>query len=155
MNAPFSFVLARKESVMNMRKLAAMIVASGAVVIALDPTAGAQPASPKIVAKPDSVMVNTVTKLTGRYFPPNSKLTIEECSETNWIVPQNPCDTTNVIHVKTNASGTFVHKLTAEVCPGASAAPGFAEICYVGEPKPQGVDTIALVGAEQITVTGP
>jgi hypothetical protein len=149
------FGSSREEKVMNIRKFTAVIVASGAAVV-LGPIAGAQAASsPKIVAKPNSVMVNTATRLTGGHFQPDSKLTIEECSETNWIAPQNPCDTTNVIHVKTDASGSFVHKLTAEMCPGTAATPGFTQNCYVGEPVPQGIDTIALVGAEQITVTGP
>lgn len=140
---------------MNVRKTIATVMASGAAVV-LGPVGGAHATSaPKIVAVPDSVMVNTATKLTGTHFPPNSTLTIKECSQTTWIVPQNPCTTNNVIQVKTNAYGSFVHKLTAEVCPGPAVPPGFAELCYVGEPVPRGIDTITLRGAEQITVTGP
>ncbi len=130
---------------------------AGAATISLAFAGQATAAStPKIVAHPASVMVNTATKLFGYNFPADSKLTIEECSKTGWIVPQNPCDTTNEIHVTTNSAGSFVHKLTAQVCPGGvTKLPGFQEICYVGEPKPSGIDTVFLVGAAKITVTGP
>jgi hypothetical protein len=32
---------------------------------------------------------------------------------------------------------------------------GFQETCYVGVPHPRGIDTIVLVGAAKIVVTGP
>jgi hypothetical protein len=118
-----------------------------------DPTA----APPHIVARPDNLMVNTDTTLTGTGFPPDRTLTVEECSETTWIVPQNPCATSNIIHVHTTLTGRFRHEMKAEVCPapGSIAPPGFAERCYVGVPRPTGVDVIVLVGAARITVTGP
>ena len=29
------------------------------------------------------------------------------------------------------------------------------ETCYIGEPHPRGIDTVALIGAAKITVTYP
>jgi hypothetical protein len=102
-------------------------------------------------------MVNTDTHLVGTGWPADKTLHISECSQRSWIVPQNPCATSNMISVTTNASGDFKTTLTAAVCPGASGSDsfGFSETCYVGVPHPVGVDTIKLVGAAKITVTGP
>jgi hypothetical protein len=114
---------------------------------------------PHIVARPHSVMVNSKTQLTGTGFPSKSTLTIEECSQTTWVVTQSPCDTRNVLKVKTDAQGRFHHGLTAETCPASGTAagspPGFSQTCYVGEPVVQGIDTETLAGAATITVTGP
>jgi hypothetical protein len=125
------------------------------VGLTTSPLASAVPA-PKIVVVPSSIMVNTHMKVTGKNFPALAKVTIEECPRSGWIVPQNPCDTTNVLHVTTNAKGRFSHLMVAQVCPGGTTtSPGFSETCYVGEPSPRGIDTVTLVGAAQITVTGP
>ena len=117
------------------------------------------PPTPTIVANPTNVMVDTATTLTGTDFPANATLTIKECSRTTWIVPQDPSATSNVTTVATNANGQFHAKMTAAVCPSTQptpvATPGFVQNCYVGEPLPQGIDTMALVGATAITVTGP
>jgi hypothetical protein len=110
--------------------------------------------SPRIVARPDSIMVNGTTSLTGKHFPARATLTIEECSAPNWIAPQSPCDSSNAVAVHTNGGGNFKATMKVLTCPPTSA-PGFSQICYVGEPKGTGVDTVTLVGAEQITVTGP
>ena len=75
------------------------------------------PPVPTLGADPVSVMVGTTTKLTGTNFPANAALTIKECSQTTWIVPENPCATSNVITVATNSIGDFDATLTAEVCP--------------------------------------
>jgi hypothetical protein len=118
--------------------------------------AGASGSSPHIVAKPDNVMVNTTTLLYGRNFAPSTSLTVKECGAKNWIVPQNPCDSTNSVTVTTDKQGRFKSSFKVQTCPsGASTPPGFSEKCYIGVPKPNGVDTIALVGATGITVTGP
>jgi len=100
-------------------------------------------------------MVNTAIKLIGTHFKSNSTIDIRECSETLWIVPQDPCATTNSIAVKTNSRGRFVSSFTLQTCPGASSTPGFSETCYVGDPTPSGVDTISLIGGASLTVTGP
>ncbi len=44
------------------------------------------------------------------------------------------------------------------VCPAASSAtvPGTSsKKCFIGVPTPEGVDTVVLVGAVQVTVTRP
>jgi hypothetical protein len=125
-----------------------------ASLVAAPSTAEARSPSPRIVARPDSVMVLMTTRLTGTHFTAGKRITIEECSEKNWIAPQDPCDTTSSVKVKTDATGRFTAVLTAHPCPG-SATPGFDQTCYVGEPDPTGIDTIGLVGAKAITVTGP
>ncbi|HXQ62213.1 MAG TPA: hypothetical protein VN796_07760 [Acidimicrobiales bacterium] len=138
---------------------AAAVVAGGIVTDAFVVSpAGATTTTPKphIVAKPNSVMVNHTTKLTGKHFPASKKLTIEECSQSIWVVMSNPCDTDNTITVKTNAQGEFQAVFTVHTCPDTGTTPpGFAEKCYIGEPEPSGIDTISLVGAVTITVTGP
>lgn len=117
------------------------------------------PPTPTIVTDPVSVMVGAATKLTGTNFPADATLTIKECSQTTWIVPEDPCVTSNVISIATNSNGDFVTTMTAEVCPSPTptpvAGPGFVQNCYLGQPVPQGIDTITLVGASRITVTGP
>ena len=104
-------------------------------------------------------MVGTATKLTGTNFSANATLTIKECSQTTWIVPENPCATSNVITIATSSNGDFETTMTAEVCPSPTptpvAGPGFVQNCYIGKQVPQGIDTITLIGATRITVTGP
>jgi hypothetical protein len=101
-------------------------------------------------------MVNTATKLIGRNFKPSTTYTVKECGMTSWSVPQNPCDSTNSIVVTTNAHGGFKSAFIVQTCPsGANSSPGFSQTCYIGVPTPSGIDTIALVGAARITVTGP
>ena len=138
--------------------VAALTLISGAVVGVFSISAGATSAaaSPHIATHPHSVMVNGSTTLIGTNFKPRKSITIKECSETTWIVPQSPCDSTNSIVVKTNSHGEFTSSFTVQTCPGGtSTAPGFSETCYIGEPTPSGVDVINLVGAAKITVTGP
>jgi len=110
--------------------------------------------SPHIVARPDSVMVNNTTKLTGKHFTASKRITIEECAQSTWVVTANPCDSSNAIKVKTNPHGKFEAVFRVHTC-ATTTAPGFAETCYIGEPTPSGVDTITLQGAVTITVTGP
>jgi hypothetical protein len=142
------------------RILMAAAAAALGITSALVPMAGAGAgtpgsAAPHIVAKPKSVMVNSTTELVGKNFPPKHTMKIDECPSKTWIVPQNPCDTTNVLRVRTNAEGQFTGTFTVQVCGAANTPPGFSETCYIGEPTPQGVDTITLTGAATITVTGP
>jgi hypothetical protein len=143
------------------RPLALILVAAAlaggllaSVVTVAPAVAGTSNAAPQIVAHPDSIMVNGQTRLIGSHFAPSTTITIKECSQQNWIAPRNPCDTTNSIKVTTNPKGHFKGVLTVHTCPG-SATPGFSQTCYVGEPKGNGVDTVTLVGAVAITVTGP
>jgi hypothetical protein len=135
---------------------ATSFLATAAAGAAAAPPAG-QTAVPHIVAKPSNLMVNTTTRLTGTGFRPNATLTVMECSRTGWIVPQEPCATKNAVTVTTSSVGTFHASMTALVCPKVMqpAGSGFQETCYVGVPHPRGIDTIVLVGAAKIIVTGP
>jgi len=123
----------------------------------LSSEAGATSASPPhIVVKPDNVMVNTNVTLTGTSFPAQTKISVAECSKTFWIAPQNPCDSNNTISVVTDGHGRFTRQFRAELCPRVKAVPPVTEEhCYIGEPKPMGVDTITLIGAAPVTVTYP
>jgi hypothetical protein len=137
--------------------VAALTLTGGAVVGLSSLSAASTPAaSPRIVAHPHSVMVNGSTTLTGTNFKPRKSVTIKECSEKTWIVPQDPCDSTNSIVVKANGQGGFTSSFTVQTCPdGTTTPPGFSERCYIGDPTPSGIDVITLVGAARITVTGP
>jgi hypothetical protein len=111
--------------------------------------------SPRIVAHPDSLKVGATTKLVGTHFKPGSSFRIEECSRTNWVVVQNVCLTKNSMIVTTSASGRFTGSFTVRMCPKAKmiAAAGASRTCYIGEPTPQGIDVVSLLGAATLTVT--
>src|SRR5271166_6401879 len=81
------------------------------------PASAVSPVPPSITANPNNLMVNSHTVLTGTNFPPATKLTLTECAKTNWIVPQDPCNTGNTVNVTTNPLGGFRTKFKAEVCP--------------------------------------
>lgn len=126
------------------------IMALAALPLSLSTAASA--ASPHIRAVPNHVMVNTDTHLIGTHFGAHQTLTLAECSETHWIAPQDPCDS-NTVTVTTDAKGRFATTFLVKTCPGVVA--GTSEKCYVGVPTPTGVDTIELLAAAKITVTGP
>ena len=117
--------------------------------------AAASPARPHIVAKPNNLMVNANTSLTGTGFPAKTKLTIEECATANWVVTSRPCKGAYKISVRTDAHGRFSAKFRALLCGGKRGSGPTSQICYIGNPHPQGVDTITLLGAAKITVTYP
>jgi hypothetical protein len=131
------------------------ITAALAAIGAFSPAGAAT--KPRIVASPNNVMVNTKIHLAGTGFPARTKLKIEECSASNWVVPQNPCDTGNTISVVTDRHGRFGATFTAELCPRSNTAakPVTKQTCYIGNPEPRGIDTMTLVGAARITVTYP
>jgi len=110
---------------------------------------------PHIVAKPNNLMINTKTTLTGSGFPAKTKLTIAECPGTNWIVPQNPCVKNNTVSVVTDSHGRFTHQFRVELCGGKRGPEPTSQICYIGDPHPEGIDTITLLGAAKVTVTYP
>jgi hypothetical protein len=113
---------------------------------------------PHIVATPNDVMVNMQISLAGAGFQPHTGLRIRECSTTEWVVmAQHVCDWRNTIRVHTDRFGRFTAPFTVELCPRSSSGSGpiTQETCYIGAPVPQGVDTIVLRGAAQITVTYP
>jgi hypothetical protein len=110
---------------------------------------------PHIVAKPNNLMVNTKTTLSGTGFPAKTKLTIKECPNTNWIVPQNPCVKNNSISVLTDSHGRFTHQFRVELCGGKRGPFPTSQICYIGDPHPEGIDTITLLGAAKVIVTYP
>ncbi len=117
----------------------------------------ATPAAPHIVARPDSVMVNGTTTLTGTGFPAKSKVLLQECGEASWIAPKNPCISTNEVTVTTGAGGGFTTPFKVQLCPRTlpPTPPVTEETCYIGELRPTGIDTLALLGAAKITVTYP
>ena len=113
---------------------------------------------PRIVAKPNNVMVNTKITLTGTGFADRAKLSIMECSNSGWVVvAQHPCVSDNKISVVTDAHGRFTRMFKVELCPRTSTGSGpvTKETCYIGNPHPEGVDTISLIGAARVTVTYP
>ena len=142
----------------------AAVLALAASAAALAPgalpatTAGAATTGPPvIVAHPDSVMVNTTTKLVGRGFARHTTLHVEECASTTWVVPTDPCDTANSITVTTNRMGKFTATFTVRTCPtSATTGPGgLAFRCYLGVPTPSGIDTVSLQPSTAIVVTYP
>lgn len=137
----------------------AAVICAG--VVGVQPIGSAVASTPRaavahISARPESQMVNSSIKLIGTHFKSGATLTIEECSQKTWIVPQDPCDTSNAIVVRTKGGGRFSSSFTVQTCPGtATSPPGFSQGCYIGDPTPSGIDVIELVGAAAITVTGP
>jgi hypothetical protein len=112
-------------------------------------------ATPRIVAKPNNLMVNTKTTLTGSGFAPRTRRSIVECSRTNWVVPSNPCVKRNKISVTTDGRGRFTHVFDVVLCGGKRGPEPTSQICYIGNPHPEGVDTEHLDGAVKVTVTYP
>jgi hypothetical protein len=109
----------------------------------------------RIVAKPNKPMVNTKTTLTGTGFPAKTKLTLEECSVTQWVVTAKRCVGANKISVVTDSHGRFTHKFRVVLCGGKRGPMPTSQVCYIGAPHPQGVDVITLLGAVKVTVTYP
>ena len=69
--------------------------------------------------------------------------------------PANPCVGNNKISVLTDAHGRFTRQFLVELCGGKRGPEPTSQICYIGNPHPQGVDTITLRGAARIIVTYP
>jgi hypothetical protein len=139
------------------RFLCAGVAGLGAAA-ALAAGVAARPAlTPHIGVKPRSVMVNGTTMLSGRGFPANSLVHLQECTSAAWIVPQDPCDTANEITVMTGPTGRFSTSFTVQLCPREvpPKPPVTRERCYIGEPQLTGEDTMGLLGAAKLTVTYP
>ena len=135
---------------------AAVLMLAASLGAFASPASAGTTQPPVITARPDNVMVNQHTNLVGRGFPRFATLRLAECSKTNWVVPTNPCDKGNSIVVTTDGRGSFVTGFKVEACAGARvSAPGLAVLCYIGVPKPSGIDTERLVGAARIVVTYP
>jgi hypothetical protein len=111
--------------------------------------------SPHIVAKPNNLMVNSNTTLTGSGFPAKTRFGISECSKTSWVVPQNPCVNANKIVVTTDSNGHFVHTFRVAVCGGKHGKIVTSQICYIGQPHPEGKDTVSLLGPAKVIVAYP
>lgn len=138
------------------RRLVLLLTVVGlAAGIASSSAGAASPTRPHIVAKPNNLMVNTKTSLAGTGFPAKTKLTIEECSVANWVVTSRPCKGANKISVLTDAHGRFSRKFRVVLCGGRHGSGPTSQTCYIGDPRPQGVDTITLRGAAKVTVTYP
>jgi hypothetical protein len=116
---------------------------------------GAETTAPHITARPTDVMVNSPVALHGTGFPPAATLRLQECSLKNWIVPEDPCLTTNSVTVTTNSRGGFTTTMKALICPAVTPPVLTRRTCYIGVPRPSGIDTITLVGAARIVVSWP
>jgi len=141
------------------RASVAVLAAAGAFAcsaIAQDAAAQITPA-PHIVARPNNLMVNGTTQLTGTGFPADSQVHLQECGSATWIAPENPCDSTNEVTVMTGPTGRFATLFKVELCPRKlpPKPPVTREKCFIGEPQPTGIDTIGLLGAAKIIVTYP
>jgi hypothetical protein len=135
---------------------AAVLMLAAPLGALVAPASAATTQPPAITARPDNVMVNQHTNLIGRGFPRFTTLRLAECSKTSWVVPARPCDKDNSIVVRTDGKGSFVTGFKVEACAGSRATTkGLAQVCYIGVPKPSGVDTVRLVGAARIVVTFP
>jgi hypothetical protein len=99
-------------------------------------------------------MVNQSTALHGSGFPKRASITLHECASTSWIVPQQPCIEGLSVTVNTNGSGHFSTQFKVGVCEGAWSGPT-QRTCYIGVPRPSGIDTMELVGAVTIQVSYP
>ena len=53
------------------------------------------------------------------------------------------------------AHGRFTRKFRVAMCGGKRGPEPNSQICYIGAPHGEGVDTIALSGAAKVTVTHP
>lgn len=115
---------------------------------------GSHAKQPHISAKPSNLMVNQSTTLLGSGFPKHASITLRECASASWIVPQQPCIEGLAVTVQTNGSGHFSTQFKVGVCEGASSGPT-QRTCYIGVPRPSGIDTMELVGAVTIQVSYP
>ena len=132
----------------------AALAGSACVLVPLAP-AQAMPTSPKIKARPHSVMVDTSTSLKGKGFPANKTIQLLECGSTFWLAPADPCLSENAVTVTTDAKGRFQTTFNVGLCPeGEPTKKPTQRICYVGE-LVTGEDTGSLVGAARLIVTYP
>jgi len=144
------------------------IVGAGSVALAASaymlpaPVAIKAKHHPKIVARPHQVRANKFTTLTGSGFKPHAKLVLNECAAQTWIVPKQVCNHRNAVHVRTGPHGRFRVRMKVLLCPRGiqpqARVFGPERIvvhCFIGVPKIAGVDTVTLVGAVRIAVTGP
>ncbi len=132
------------------------VAATVAATIAASPVAaGATATGPTITARPSHVMVSSATVLTGTRFPAHARLRLRECGRRFWLVPEEPCNTSNAITIETNRYGRFKATFDVELCPEGTTGKGPTErICYVG-PVQFGEDTGELQPAARVVVTYP
>jgi hypothetical protein len=136
-------------------KLRLCVLLAFALTLVPIATAQAGTSSPKIRAKPHSVMVNTETTLKGRGFPANTTITLEECGRTFWIAPEDPCLDEGAKTVTTDAKGKFQTGFPVGLCPeGEATKKPTQRVCYVGE-LVTGEDTGSLVAPAKLIVTWP
>jgi hypothetical protein len=140
----------------SLLRAAATLGVAGAA-LGFGAVAGYAGSAPHIAVHPRSVMVTKTVVLTGRGFPANTLLRLQECGARSWIVPQEPCDTTNEITVMTGPRGRFTTDFEAQLCPRLipPKPPVTEETCFLGEPELTGEDTAGLLGAAKMIVTYP
>jgi hypothetical protein len=106
--------------------------------------------NPRIVPSPSQLIpAGTQIHLAGSGFAPNTRYHVAECSQTSWVVTQNPCVGPGV-DVVTSSAGAFSHGFVVEPCATPTAS--LVGTCYIGVPQVSGVDTVELVAAARITV---
>jgi hypothetical protein len=136
-------------------KLRSCLLPAFAAVLAMTATAEAGASGPNIKAIPRSVMVNTETTLSGKGFPANTAITLEECGRTSWIAPADPCLEEAAKTVTTDAKGRFQTPFRVGLCPeGKRTKKPTQEVCYVGE-LVTGEDNGSLSGPAKLIVTWP
>jgi len=134
----------------------AVLVMTTSIALLAPAASAISPVPPSISAHPNNLMVNAQTSLIGKNFPADKALRLTECSRTTWVVvSQHPCDNNNTVTLTTNAFGGFRTQFKAELCPGGVRVGPTAVACYIGVPRPNGVDTVKLEAAVKIVVTYP
>lgn len=112
-------------------------------------------AQPHIVVQPSTARAGSSVAVRGTGFPARTRLTVEECSASSWIAPQDPCVKHNAVSTRTNQQGGFRLHMVVRTCPvrTSDGTHRRSRTCYIGVPHPSGIDTIELTGAAQIRVT--
>jgi hypothetical protein len=128
-----------------------------AAIAGLISAPAASATGPHIKVVPNEVMVNQTVTLTGANFPANTTITLKDCAQKTWIVPQEPCAPEDEVTLTTNALGRFKTPFKVGLCPAPppKEPPVTRRTCFIGAPHPFGVDEVELVGAAKVIVTFP
>ena len=109
--------------------------------------------APSVVVSPATQLApGRVVSVTGTHFASRRTFTLEECSQTSFVVMLHVCNNAQSIHVTTDRTGRFRSKLTVEVCPSLQRQTTALKVCYVGVVTLAGVDVDSLAGAAKITM---
>jgi hypothetical protein len=142
---------------MIMSKIAVATACCATSLMIIPAGAAAAGSKPRITVTPDNVMVNTAVTIVGKHGPASKKFALRECGQRSWVVTQTSAVcTADAIPVKTNKHGRFRTTYDAQVCPHDSGSgPVTRAKCFIGRPRPSGVDTLHLAGHAKLIVTYP